>query len=82
MRGGDGEIERVRARMAREGEGKWLRDSPTPHAHAQVFPFTLLLLQAQLLDPPSDIFVFWSSSFTLIRSKVFFVLCLLSLSFT
>ena len=55
---------------------------PRSNAHAQVFPFTLLLLQAQLFDPPSDIFVFWSSSFTLIRSKVFFVLCLLSLSCT
>ena len=56
---GEVEMERVRARMARKGVRKWLRDTvpPRPNAHAQVFPFTLLLLQAQLLDPPSELFV-------------------------
>ena len=44
--------------------------------------FTGPVTQARLLDPPSDVFVSWSSSFTLIRSKVSFLLCLLSLSGT
>ena len=84
---GKGQIERVRARMAREGIRKWLRDSlPTPCTRPS-FPFhppsfTGPVKQAQLLDPPSDIFVSWSSSFTLIPSQVSFLLCLLSLSCT
>ena len=63
---GKGQIERVRARMAREGIRKWLRDSLPPPCTRPSFPFhppsfTGPAKQAQLLDPPSDIFVSWSS---------------------
>ena len=78
MGGGSGASKSANGKQGSKEVALRFPSLPPPHP-GPGFP---LHPQAQLLHPPSDIFVSWSSSFTLIRSKVSFLLCLLSLSCT